>query len=675
MKKRSTLLAVVLFCITASTRAADLAASLQPLIDAHKGTVAVAIKHVESGETFRFQADKPMPTASLIKLPLMVAAYQAMADGKLKADQPITLKSEDKVPGSGILSAHFSGGATLSLTDVIHLMIVYSDNTATNLVIDQVGLPATAELMEKLGYPNTKLHSKVYRADTTIFPKRSQEFGLGSTTADEMVGLLEQLAGGKLVSKQACEQMLGHLRANDDHSTFPRFFPPGTIVAHKTGAVSASRCDAGIIDTPTGPLILCVLTAKNEDLSWSDDNAAQVLCARIAEAAYNHFVPAGARAKSQPSGDPGRLKIGDAGKLVEALQRTLNARLNPAPDLGVDGDFGAASQAALMAFQRSQKLKETGETDPETWRALGTLVTEGPEAPEPVEFNARTVEKEPAESDDVAPAVTCAAWAMADGESGKFLYGAHEHDRRAIASTTKIVTAYLAYRYAQQHPGALDETVTFSQRAADTEGSTAALEPGESLSVRELMYGLLLPSGNDASVALAEHFGALIAGGAAPTDDDAARQQSYDQFITAMNAAAKELGMNDSHFTNTHGLPDDAHASSAADVLTVALAALKDAEFAKVVSTPQHGATVTGKGGYRRNVVWYTTNRLLKIEGYDGVKTGTTNAAGCCLVSRNRRGDQSRVLVVLGATSSDSRYADSRNLFRWAWGKQDGSAK
>ena len=87
----------------------------------------------------------------------------------------------------------------------------------------------------------------------------------------------------------------------------------------------------------------------------------------------------------------------------------------------------------------------------------------------------------------------------------------------------------------------------------------------------------------------------------------------------------------------------------------------------KVVSTPQRGATVTGPGGYERNVLWKNTNNLLKIEGYDGVKTGTTDAAGACLVSSGKRGDDSLIVVVLGAPSSDSRYVDSRNLYRWAW--------
>jgi D-alanyl-D-alanine carboxypeptidase (penicillin-binding protein 5/6) len=90
-------------------------------------------------------------------------------------------------------------------------------------------------------------------------------------------------------------------------------------------------------------------------------------------------------------------------------------------------------------------------------------------------------------------------------------------------------------------------------------------------------------------------------------------------------------------------------------------------EFRKRTNTRQRGCTVNGKSGYKRNVIWNNTNRLLEIEGYDGVKTGTTNAAGCCLVSRGDRDGKRLILVVLGSATSDARYVDSENLYQWAW--------
>jgi beta-lactamase class A len=158
-----------------------LADVLGPAIKAHRGDVSVAVKHLKTGETFERNAETPMPTASLIKFPVMIAAYKAVEDGKLSLDEMIEVKKDDMVQGSGVLTSHFSPGTKISLRDAIHLMIVYSDNTATNLVLDKLGLPATNELMKSFDCPETQVHSKVFRRDTSIAPDRSNKYGLGST--------------------------------------------------------------------------------------------------------------------------------------------------------------------------------------------------------------------------------------------------------------------------------------------------------------------------------------------------------------------------------------------------------------------------------------------------------------------------------------------------------------
>ncbi len=290
---------VIALVVSQSLSLADdkLEARLRPLIDAHKGEVAISVKHLKTGESFTHRADEPMPTASLIKLPVMVEVYQQAHEGKLKLTDPITLKQADKVPGSGILTAHFSDGASFPVVDAVRLMIAFSDNTATNLVIDKIGLPATAARMESLGFPNTKLHSKSFKRETSVFPERSEKFGLGSTTAGEMVGLLEQLHAEKLVTPEASKAMLEHLKKCDDKDKFPRFLPAGTVIAHKTGSVNEARTDAGIIFSPGGPIFLCVLTAKNEDKSWTPDNAGNRLCATVAREVFAHFNGAAVPAK------------------------------------------------------------------------------------------------------------------------------------------------------------------------------------------------------------------------------------------------------------------------------------------------------------------------------------------------------------------------------------------
>jgi len=274
---------------------------LTPLIQPHKGKVAVAVKNLATGESFAYRADEPMPTASLIKFPIMVEAYRQAAEKKVDLDAPVLLKQGDKVPGSGILTAHFSDGASFPLRDAIHLMIVYSDNTATNLVLDRIGIPSTAQTMEKMGYPNTKAHSKSFRRDTSAFPERSQRFGLGSTTAGEMVRLCEALNKKELVSAEASEAMLKHMEMCDDKDKFPRFLPAGTKVAFKTGSVDAARTAAGIIFTPGGPVAVCVMTEENEDRRWVTDNAGNRLCADVARAVYDHFQ---AKGEPKPSAAP-----------------------------------------------------------------------------------------------------------------------------------------------------------------------------------------------------------------------------------------------------------------------------------------------------------------------------------------------------------------------------------
>jgi D-alanyl-D-alanine carboxypeptidase (penicillin-binding protein 5/6) len=136
-----------------------------------------------------------------------------------------------------------------------------------------------------------------------------------------------------------------------------------------------------------------------------------------------------------------------------------------------------------------------------------------------------------------------------------------------------------------------------------------------------------------------------------------------------MNRQAEKLGLAETHYENPHGLTAKQHRSSAHDQLKLAQAALALPRFRQAISTRQHGTKVTGPGGYERNVLWKNTNRLLGIEGYLGVKTGTTDAAGACLIACGERDGRELIVVVLGSTSSDARYVDARNLFRWAWSR------
>jgi D-alanyl-D-alanine carboxypeptidase (penicillin-binding protein 5/6) len=361
------------------------------------------------------------------------------------------------------------------------------------------------------------------------------------------------------------------------------------------------------------------------------------------------------------------LKSGDAGPAVERLQKLLNARLKPSPDLTVDGDLGAATLAALQRYQKAQGLPVTTTVDARVWTALGPLTpadeVEAP-VPPPDVVNAEKRTKKPPDSLDGPPFTTAKAWALADGQTGQLLAGFEAETPLEMASTTKMMTALLVARLAANEPQLLDEVLTFSEQADRTPGSTSDVKAGETVPVRELLYGLMLPSGNDAAAAFAQHFGPRFE----PESPAPEASQPIARFVAQMNRTAKALAMNETHFANPHGLPAPDHHASARDLARLAAAVLADPILAPVVATPKHGATLHGPApDQSRNIVWTNTNRLLDTEGYDGVKTGTTTAAGNCLVASGHRDGKHRIVVILGSSSSDGRYADARNLFRWAW--------
>ncbi|MEO1497141.1 MAG: serine hydrolase [Planctomycetota bacterium] len=660
-----------------TTSAQDaLAEALAPMVDAHRGKVALKFVHLPSGQTFAVDENQLMPAASLIKLPLMVAAYEAAATGRLSLDDRCVLTEDDKTPGAGILATQFSAGADLALRDVIRLMIAWSDNTATNLVIDRVGIAACNELMDRLGHRGLKLNSYVYRPDTSVAPQRTAKYGLGAMTPAETILLLKRLVDGDPFGAGPGEaygqadaaevvalrdEMLDHLRACQHDEMAPSLLPQGVVVAHKTGAVADTRCDAGVIESPTGPIAFCVMTAENVDRTWDPDNEAYTLIGEITKAAYTRFTKPGGAVEAPRVARV--LRMGADGPLVEALQRTLNRRMKPSPELGVDGDFGPNTVKAVKRFQQEAGLETTGVVDTTLWKALGPLVMQDDPAPPPAEINTNLPPRGPADGLVGPPVATCKAWAIADGNTGEVLYGYNQAGTRDPASTTKIMPAYLIAKLAQDDPMVLQEVITFSERADNTSGSTAGVRVGEQVSAGELLYGLMLPSGNDASVALAEHFGGRfpeVAGGG--LDDT-----PYNRFVAAMNAAADELGMTGTGYKNTHGLTDDGHVTTAEDLVKLAHAAMQIPVFREVVGTPLRGTTLDSVDGYQRNVVWKNSNRLLRQEGFYGVKTGTTGKAGACLVAAGERAGRPLYVVILGATSSDARYVDSRNLFRWAW--------
>ena len=325
------------------------------------------VRHCESGEQFAHRETETFPTASLIKLPVMIEAYRQSQEGKLELSAPVTLRDADKVPGSGILTPHFSEGTTIPLRDAIRLMIAWSDNTATNLVVDRVGLQAVNDAMSRLNCPETRIQSKVYRRDTSIDLERSRKYGLGCTTAAEMVSLLDKIQRRELVSAEASDAMRGHLAACQDKTLFPRSLPAGARVQHKTGGVTGVRTDAGFLVGPGGTILACVLTSGNRMAKGEKEDPGERLCAEVARIAFEHFNPPGVTTSKASSE---KLQVGDSGPAVVELQRLLNERRATEQPIDVDGEFGPQTKAAVESYQKSKGLGTTGIVDESLWKSL-----------------------------------------------------------------------------------------------------------------------------------------------------------------------------------------------------------------------------------------------------------------------------------------------------------------
>ncbi|MCI7540652.1 MAG: D-alanyl-D-alanine carboxypeptidase [Veillonellaceae bacterium] len=245
--------------------------------------------------------------------------------------------------------------------------------------------------------------------------------------------------------------------------------------------------------------------------------------------------------------------------------------------------------------------------------------------------------------DDALPRVTARSAVVMEAKTGRVLYERNMGDRRFPASTTKIMTLIIALE-----KGNLDDVVKVGPHAAGTEGSTLWLEEGDEITLRELLYGMMLHSGNDATVAVAEH----IAG-------------SVDAFARLMTDKAHEIGAKDTNFVNANGLPDDAHYTTAHDLALIASYGYTLPEFEKIVSTKEITFPWVKDDTHRlRN-----ENQMLWLyEGGNGVKTGYTDAAGRCLVSAAKRDGIQLVAVVL---DSNWMWNDSILLLDYGFSKID----
>lgn len=242
-------------------------------------------------------------------------------------------------------------------------------------------------------------------------------------------------------------------------------------------------------------------------------------------------------------------------------------------------------------------------------------------------------------SESKIPIINARHAVVIDRNSSQILYGKNEFEKCKMASTTKIMTAIIVIENSN-----LSDVVTISKKSANTGGSRLGLSQNDKISVENLLYGLMLKSGNDAAVALAEYVGG-----------------NTENFINLMNKKAENLKLSSTHFVTPHGLDDENHYTTAFDLAILANYALNNPTFSKIVSTKSYTITINGNIKQLDN-----TNELLgNFEGIYGVKTGFTNGANRCLVTACKRGDLDVICVVLGCDTKKDRTQDSIKLLNY----------
>lgn len=266
------------------------------------GVIGVAAKNLLTGEEVVWNADTKFPTASTIKTAVMIEAYHQAAEGRLSLDARVPLRGPDKVGGSGVLNG-LADGLALTVRDLVSLMIVLSDNTATNLLVARLGVRQIDDRLAAYGLEHTKIFRPTFRdGRADLLPDLEREFGLGMTTPREMARVMALIADGKAVSPLASAEMLATLRRQQDRSMIPRLLPAdGSIeVGNKTGTDSekladpagyrgAIRADAAIITGKGVKYVVAIYTRRGTDGASGVDNTAVLAVARISRVIFDYF--------------------------------------------------------------------------------------------------------------------------------------------------------------------------------------------------------------------------------------------------------------------------------------------------------------------------------------------------------------------------------------------------
>ena len=270
----------------------------QPLQDAvrerignFQGTVSLYAKNLDTGASVGIREALPVRTASTIKLPILLAVTDQVAAGKAKWTELLTVTPQDKVSGSGVIGAELSDGVQLPLRDVVHLMIVLSDNSATNMVLERFTADAVNAYLDRIGIKTTRSMRKV-RGDGNQLKSaegwsaagrlpENQKYGLGVSTPRDMVTILEKLERGEIVNPEASKEILAVLKRCQD-STGVRRKLSGVSIANKTGALDALRSEVALVYAKGGRIAMAITVDDMPKIDYTPDNAGSLLIADLA---------------------------------------------------------------------------------------------------------------------------------------------------------------------------------------------------------------------------------------------------------------------------------------------------------------------------------------------------------------------------------------------------------
>ncbi|PYT22827.1 MAG: serine hydrolase [Acidobacteria bacterium] len=270
-------------------------AAAQPLQDKLRariaefpGTVSLYAKNLDTGTAVGIRESDPVRTASTIKLPIMMAVFDAVDRRQATWTEPLTVTAAEKVGGTGIIGSEISDGVHLPLRDVIHLMIVISDNTATNMILERFPADAVNAYLDKIGIRTTRALRRM-RDDESVVGlsvagklPQNQEYGLGVSTPRDMVTILEKLQRGEIVNADASREMIAILRRCRDDSGIRRRLR-GISVANKTGSNNSFRSDVGIAYSNNGPIAMAISVGGISQVDNTPDNVGCLLIADLAK--------------------------------------------------------------------------------------------------------------------------------------------------------------------------------------------------------------------------------------------------------------------------------------------------------------------------------------------------------------------------------------------------------